>query len=187
MTPIDSGMTEDAPDFELPGIVDESVETYRLSDTVTDEQAILLLFYPFDFSPVCTTELCAIRDAEWFEFTPGVSVWAISGDSVYAHRTFSEEYNLNFPLLSDFDGSVAEEYEVCYETHEEHARVPKRAVFVIDGNQQIRYTWSTDNAYEKPDFAPVKKAVDELESIDEQLVPGNVELEVNYEESTVSN
>jgi peroxiredoxin len=179
-------MIERAPDFALPGVMDETIEKYNIEHTIADGQALLLLFYPFDFSPVCTTELCAIRDAEWFEFTPGLSVWAISGDSVFAHRAFSEEHNLNFPLLSDFDGSVAEEFGVCYETHEEHERVPKRAVFVIDRSQRIKYMWSTDNAYEKPDFAPIKEAVDELEAIDDTLVSGTAELEIDYEESTVS-
>jgi len=55
-----------APDFELPGVVGERVR-YRLSERTADGK-VLLAFYPCDFSPVCTRELCAIRDVEWFDF-----------------------------------------------------------------------------------------------------------------------
>jgi len=88
-----------APSFTLPGLRDGEQTEYSLDETTANDRAALLVFYPFDFSPVCTNELCAIRDAEWFQLTPALDVWAISGDSVYAHRAFAEEYGLNFPYL----------------------------------------------------------------------------------------
>jgi peroxiredoxin len=174
-----------APNFELPGTADGQVDTYSLGEAVNAEKAVLLLFYPFDFSPVCTNELCAIRDAEWFQFTPGLEVWGVSGDSTYAHDAFVAEYGLNFPLLSDYHATVAADYDVHYDEFENHTGVPKRAVFLIDPDQTVRYAWATDDAYEKPDFVPVKAALDKLTAINDSLVPEDVELEVDYEEEPV--
>ena len=162
-----------APSFTLPGLRDGEQTEYSLDETTAN---------PFDFSPVCTNELCAIRDAEWFQLTPALDVWAISGDSVYAHRAFAEEYGLNFPLLSDSSGRVAESYDVCYDEWENHERVPQRAVFLIDSERTIRYAWATEDALEKPDFFPVKDALETLEAERDELGPEDVELVVEYNE-----
>lgn len=172
---------DSAPGFELPGFEGEEQETFNLSEATDQGNAILLVFYPFDFSPVCTNELCAIRDAEWFQLTPDLEVWAISTDSVYAHRAFSEEYDLNFPLLSDSHGSVAESFDICYDEWEGHEAVPKRAVVLIDSDQQIRYVWHTDDALEKPDFSPVKEAINEMNVTDENGEASDLDLYVTYE------
>ena len=175
-----------APSFTLPGLRDGEQTEYSLDETTANNRAALLVFYPFDFSPVCTNELCAIRDAEWFQLTPALDVWAISGDSVYAHRAFAEEYGLNFPLLSDSSGRVAESYDVCYDEWENHERVPQRAVFLIDSEQTIRYAWATEDALEKPDFFPVKDALDTLEAERDEFGPEDVELVVEYNEEPES-
>jgi peroxiredoxin len=171
-----------APVFTLPGIANETTETFNLTETVTPDRAVLLLFYPFDFSPVCTNELCAIRDAEWFQLTPGLDVWGISGDSVYAHRAFAEEFDLNFPLLSDSHGEVAAAYDVCYDEWEGHERVPQRAVVLVDTDRTVRYAWQTDDAFEKPDFFPVKAALDELAAEHDDFGADDVALAVEYDD-----
>lgn len=174
---------DSAPAFTLPGIDDDTFDTFSLTDATDRGRAVLLLFYPFDFSPVCTNELCAIRDAEWFQFTPQLDVWAVSGDSAYAHQAFAEEYGLNFPLLSDSHGSVAAAYDVRYDEWEDHENVPKRAVFLIDSARTVRYAWSTDNALEKPDFFPVKEALDRLAQERDGLGAEDLELTVDYEDT----
>ncbi|NHN43411.1 redoxin domain-containing protein [Halorubellus sp. JP-L1] len=168
----------DAPEFALPGVTEGTTDTYSLQESTDDGRAVLLLFYPFDFSPVCTTELCTIRDAEWFEFTPGLDVWAVSGDSTHSHTAFADAHDLNFPLLSDYDASVADAFGVRYDEHQGHRGVPKRAVFVVDPDRTVRYAWSTDDAFERPDFFHVTAAVDELEAIDDSLVPDDADLDV---------
>lgn len=172
-----------APAFSLPGVDDGETATYSLETATTNGRAVLLLFYPFDFSPVCTNELCAIRDAEWFQFTPGLEVWGISGDSTYAHDAFVDEYGLNFPLLSDYHATVAASYDVRYDHFEGHEGVPKRAVFLVAPDQTIKYAWGTDDAFEKPEFKPVKAALDELDTVGDGLVPSDVELDVDYDEA----
>jgi peroxiredoxin len=169
-----------APDLELQGVHEAQTETYRLSDAVGEGRAVLLLFYPADFSPICTAELCSIRNAEWFEFTEGLSVWAVSGDSTYAHRAFGREYDLNFPLLTDQNGNASEAYGVLYDEWEGNHRVPKRSVFLVDGGQRIRYAWQSDDAYVQPDFSPVCAAVERLFSLDDGPDPV-ADCEVSYD------
>ena len=133
-----------APSFTLPGTEGNDISQYTLSDHIESGVAILL-FYPFDFSPVCTTELCEFRDAEFLEFTDDVDVLAISTDSVYAHREFSTQHGLPFPLLSDNHGTVSAEYGLQYEEYEQHEAVTQRALVVIDDNQEIVYTWTAED------------------------------------------
>jgi peroxiredoxin len=149
------------PDFELPGIESGDRDRYRLSE-YTDEGATLLAFYPCDFSPVCTRELCAIRDVEWFTFEQSVQVLAISQDSLYAHQEFAEQHDITFPLLSDTDGDVTEQFDIRYDSWEGQAGLGKRAFFVVDDEQTVRYAWSADDAYEKPDLDEVLDAIAQL-------------------------
>lgn len=169
-----------APNFSLPGIDDSEHQLFDLNECLSRDRIVLLVFYPFDFSPVCTTELCAIRDAEFFELTPKVEVWAVSADSTYSHEAFKEKHRLNFPLLSDFDASVAEQYGVKYDEWDDHPAVPKRAIFLIRPDQTIQYSWSTDNALRIPDFVPVNDALNELEAISGAPAPDSLDIEVNY-------
>lgn len=153
-----------APGFTLPGSDGEEQRQYELS-TFTRSGATVLVFYPFDFSPVCTSELCEFRDAEWLTLTPNVDVLGISTDSAYSHRRFIDEHDLSFPLLSDTSGDVIDEYGVKYEEWEGHREVSKRAVFVLDEDQRVRYAWATDDAIQNPDLNEVRNAIDELSPV----------------------
>lgn len=136
-------------DFELPGTDGSEITTYRLSEH-TDDGVVVLVFYPFDFSPVCTDVLCTFRDAEWLTLTAGVDVFGISRDSCYAHKRFAQEYEIPFPLLSDTEGAVVEQLGLTYDEWENHKGVPKRALVTIDNEQTVRYKWQTDDAYDAP-------------------------------------
>jgi peroxiredoxin len=171
-----------APAFELPGVSDGTTDSFSLENALDEDRAVLLLFYPFDFSPVCVDELCAIRDAEWFEFTPDLDVWGVSADSTYAHEAFADAYDLAFPLLSDANASTAAEFGVRHEELEGHEDVPQRAIFLVDDERTVRYAWATEDPLSRPDFVPVKAAVDELAAIDPELAPDDADLEVTYEE-----
>lgn len=140
---------ETAPAFTVPGTEGEDIEKYRLSE-FTERGAVVLVFYPFDFSPVCSEELCMFRDAEWLTFTEDVDVVGVSLDSCYAHKRFIEQYDLPFPLLSDTTGQVTEQYGLAYDEWEHHVGVPKRALVTVDDSRTVRYVWVTENAYENP-------------------------------------
>jgi hypothetical protein len=71
---------EQAPGFGLPGVTDRAASTFDLEQTTSGGTAVVLMFYPFDFSPVCTSELCSLRDSAFFGLTDGVeTVRALPG------------------------------------------------------------------------------------------------------------
>ncbi|WP_114422999.1 peroxiredoxin [Nocardioides houyundeii] len=138
-----SGLTlgAPAPDFTLRDQFgqDVSLSGFRGS------KAVVILFYPFAFSGVCTGEMAGIRDrlAEFMTFD--TEVLAISCDPTYSLRAFADSDGLNFPLLSDFwpHGRVSREYEVF----DEAKGAPHRSSYVIDRDGLLR--WSVHNAAAK--------------------------------------
>lgn len=153
-----------ATDFELPGTEGDEIDEYRLSE-FTEDGPVVLTFYPFDFSPVCTDVLCRFRDAEFLTFTENVDVLGISRDSCYAHMEFINEYDLPFPLLSDTEGEVIDQFGFTYDTWECHERVSKRALVTVDESRKIRYEWHSEDAYNSPNFDELHQTV--LSLVDE--------------------
>lgn len=153
------GEGDRAPEFVLPGTRGDGFTEYRLSEH-TETGPVVLAFYPFDCSPVCTDQLCDFRDAEWLALRPEVDVFGVSTDTCYAHERFIEEYDLTFPLLSDTTGEVAERYGVACDECELHAGVPRRSVFVVDSSRTVRYVWTTTDVYESPDVEALCDAIE---------------------------
>ncbi|HTG87387.1 MAG TPA: peroxiredoxin [Pyrinomonadaceae bacterium] len=120
-----------APDFSLP---DANGEQWRLSDH--RGKVVVLLFYPGDETPVCTKQMCSVRD-RWEDYqATGAEVVGISSDSTESHQKFSEHHDLPLRLLSDTDRSVAKLYGA-------RSLVPgrvARSVFVIDAKGVLRYS-----------------------------------------------
>lgn len=160
------GKIEAISDFELPGTDGGEITTHRLSD-YTDDGVVVLVFYPFDFSPVCTEVLCNFRDAEWLMLTEGVDVFGISRDSCYAHKRFVDEYDIPFPLLSDTSGEVVEQLGLAYDEWENHKAVPKRALITIDDAHEVRYRWETDDAYNSPSLDELHDTIRSLTTTQE--------------------
>ena len=102
-----------APDFTLP---DSNRTPVRLSD-FRGEEAVLVVFYPFAFSGVCTAEMCAVRDDLSTFQNEQVQVLAISTDPAPALKAWADTQGYEFPLLSDFwpHGEVAKSYGVLHE------------------------------------------------------------------------
>lgn len=96
-----------APSFSLPS---DNGETISLKDL--KGKTVVLYFYPKDMTPGCTQEACDFRDAQAKFKKSNAVVLGVSKDSVERHVKFQEKYDLNFPLLSDEDGSVCEAYGV---------------------------------------------------------------------------
>src|SRR5881398_2592999 len=94
-----------APDFSL---VDGDGQNWRLSDH--QGKVVVLLFYPGDETPICTKQMCSVRD-RWEDYAAtGAEVVGISTDSVESHKKFAEHHNLPLRLLSDADQKVADLY-----------------------------------------------------------------------------
>ena len=144
-----------APDFELPSTEGKKV---RLEDEL-GKGKILLLFYPFAFSSVCTAEMCSIRDG-MTEFTAvKAKVFGISVDSPYAQKAWVEQLNLNFPLLSDFNKEVSKAYGVLYEDLGGLKGVAKRSAFVLSGEGTVLYKWVSEDPKKLPDLETIKKVL----------------------------
>ena len=120
-----------APDFALPGPDGEIVHLRSFRG----QALVLLAFYPFDFSPICSVELPGLQEQmERFRALDTV-VLGISTDSTHAHRAFAAELGLEFPLLSDFSGKqVTAAYGVL-----RPEGFSERATFVIDKEGVVRY------------------------------------------------
>ncbi|MCH7837819.1 MAG: redoxin domain-containing protein [Chloroflexi bacterium] len=121
---------ESAPDFTLR---DESNQEVLLSSL--RGAPVVLVFYPADFSPICTNELCGIRDDFSAFEAKGAKVFGISRDSTWAHKAFQEREGLKHSLLADTKGEVARLYG-CW--NEEHG-IAERLTVVIDAAGVIRY------------------------------------------------
>jgi len=157
-TNVDIGMR--APDFELPGTQDEKV---RLYDHLS-RGPVLLLFYPLDWSPVCTSEFCSLRDG-FREFQGfGITVFGISVDSIFSHRAFSEKLKISFQLLSDFNKEVCRAYNVIHEEVHGLRGIAKRSAFLIDGNGIVRYKWISDDPGAMPNLEEISKQIANLGS-----------------------
>ena len=96
-----------AQDFELPNAKNEKV---RLSD-LWKKGPLMVVFYPGDFTPVCTAQLCDYRD-KYAEFRNlGIQMVAISPDPWEKHAEFEKQYNFPFPLLADPESKVVKAYK----------------------------------------------------------------------------
>ena len=151
----------EAPNFSLPGVEGGEFDEYSLVEALR-EDLVVIAFYPADFSPTCTDELCTLQDMDLLNLDADVTLFGISGDSVFSHRRFAEEYDITYPLLADSMGEVAAEYGVCMADWRGHRNVPKRSVFVIDERQRVRYAWSTDDQSVLPDVGEVRAAIDDV-------------------------
>jgi peroxiredoxin len=152
----------EAPNFLLPAVHDGEIREIALDDYL-GRDVVVLAFYPADFNPTCTDEMCAIRDVDVFDLEDDVTVLAIAPDTVWSHRAFAEEYTIQFPLLSDSNGDVAEEYDVLMSQWRGHQRIPRRSVFVIDDRGRIPYAWCTEDQSVLPDLVEIREAIDSVQ------------------------
>jgi peroxiredoxin len=125
-----------APEFNLPCTPDQRVSLSELRGS-----PVVLIFYPADWSPVCSDEL-AIFSELMPEFKKhGAEVFGISVDGIWCHLAFEKARNFRFTLLSDFEpkGSVAQMFG-AYRSSE---GVCERALFVIDSDGVIRWSYQS--------------------------------------------
>src|SRR3984957_2996155 len=123
-----------APDFSLPSTPDQKVSLSEFKG-----RPVILVFYPADWSPVCSDQLALYTELrEEFERYNAIML-AISVDGAWCHIAFAKERKYNMSLLSDFEpkGAVAKAYGV----YREHDGTSDRALFLIDAEGMIRWSY----------------------------------------------
>jgi len=128
-----------APQFEGQ---DQDGKTWKLSDFKA-KQAVLVYFYPKDNTPGCTKEACGLRDNIEELKSNKVQILGVSFDSAESHKKFISKFGLNFPLLVDTDGKLADAFGARKEAGKNSAR---RVSFLIDKEGKIAHVTDTPSA-----------------------------------------
>jgi peroxiredoxin len=126
-----------APDFQLPVSPDKKLSLSELKG-----KPVILAFYPADWSPVCGDQM-ALYNEILSEFEKhGAELLGISVDGAWCHAAYAESKNLHFPLLADFEpkGAVSK----IYGAYHEGAGFSERALFVIDKDGIIRWSYCSE-------------------------------------------
>ena len=135
---------------------DQDGKTWKLADHI-GKHVVLLYFYPKDETPGCTKQACGLRDRMGDLQKQKVQVVGVSIDSSESHQKFIAKHNLNFPLLADTDGKIADAYGVRREPGKNMAR---RASFLIGLDGKIAHV--TDVPSADVHLAEMKEAVSKL-------------------------
>lgn len=131
-TPLAPGNS--APDFTLPTMPERTVSLREFRG-----RPVILVFYPADWSPVCGDQVALYNEILPEFERHGAQLLGISVDGVWCHKAFTENRNLRFPLLADFEpkGAVARRYGV----YREGEGITERALFVLDHDGIIRWSY----------------------------------------------
>jgi len=144
-----------APDFTLPN---QDKQEVKLSD-FKGKKNVVLVFYPLDWSPVCTNEhACLVNDMKQFE-TLDAQVLGVSVDSVWSHKAYAEKMGIKYPLLADFQprGAAAEKYGVFLADK----GITGRAIVIV--NKEGKVAWAKN--YDIPVVPDVKEVASALQQV----------------------
>jgi peroxiredoxin len=146
---------QDAPDFVLK---DQSQKEVRLSD-FRGKKKVVLMFYPLDWSPVCTNEhACVVNDMKEFEKLDA-QVLGLSVDSVWSHKAFAEKMGITYPLLADFHprGDVAAKFGLYLADK----GITGRAIAIIGKDGKVGWF----KQYDIPQLPDIKEVAQALQGV----------------------
>lgn len=125
-----------APEFTLFCTPDQKVSLSELKGS-----PVVLIFYPADWSPVCSDELAVFNELIPEFKKHGAEIFGISVDGIWSHLAFEKDRNFRFPLLTDFEpkGAVAK----TYAAYREAEGVCERALYVIDKDGVIAWSYKS--------------------------------------------
>jgi len=136
---------------------DQSQKDVKLADF--RGKRVVLVFYPLDWSPVCTNEhVCFVNDLKRFEQL-NAQVLGLSVDSVWSHKAFAEKMGIHYPLLADFQprGAVAEKFGVFLSDK----GITGRAITIIDRNGKVAWL----KQYDIPTVPDVSEVAEALSKV----------------------
>lgn len=152
---------EQAPEFETTMALGEGdLAQFALEEALGDGP-VVLAFFPAAFSPGCEQEMCQFRDSLSEFEAVNADVYGISTDMPYALGAFADSNDLNFPLLSDFNREIIEDYGVSLDELGGMKGVAERSVFVLDDDGTVAYRWVSDNPADLPEIDAVVDAVED--------------------------
>lgn len=146
-----------APDFELNSTPDQKLKLSELRG-----KKVIVVFYPADWSPVCTDQMTLYNETIKFFSKHNAQLLGISVDSKWSHLAFSQSRKLHFPLLADFEpkGQVAKMYGV----YDEKVGESQRALFVLDEKGIIRWNYLSPVGI-NPGADGILEALENLENV----------------------
>jgi glutaredoxin-dependent peroxiredoxin len=126
---------------------------------------LVLLFYPGAFTGTCTKEMCTFRDN--MAHYNGMNVVGISVDVPFANKAWKIQNNINFPLLSDYKREAVHAFNNYHEDFSglKGYTASKRSVYVLDGDQVVRFKWVSENPGVEPDYATVAREAEKAKSM----------------------
>ena len=149
------GVGQPAPEFALK---DQNQQEVKLAD-FRGKKNVVLVFYPLDWSPVCTNEhACFVIEMKQFEQLDA-QVMGLSVDSVWSHKAWAEKMGIHYPLLADFHprGAVASKFGVYLEDK----GITARAIAII--NKEGKVAWFKQ--YDIPTVPDVKEVAQALAQV----------------------
>ena len=135
---------------------DQDGKTWKLADQA-GKKVVLLYFYPKDDTPGCTKQACGLRDQMTDLQKENVEVVGVSFDNAESHQKFREKHKLNFTLLADTDGKIADAYGV----RRGNSNMARRASFLIGKDGTIKHVTDTPSA--DTHLTEMKEAVAKLQ------------------------
>lgn len=146
-----------APEFELFSTPDQKLKLSELKG-----RKVILAFYPADWSPVCGDQMNLYNEMEKYFARHNALLVGVSVDSKWCHAAFSEHHHFHFPLLSDFEpkGAVSR----LYETYNDMTGECKRALYVLDENGVIRWSYLSPVGI-NPGADGILKALEEIDNL----------------------
>lgn len=146
-----------APDFALPN---QDKKEVKLSE-FAGKRNVVLVFYPLDWSPVCTNEhACLVNDMKAFE-TLDAEVLGVSVDSVWSHKAFADKMGIKYSLLADFHpkGAMSEKYGVYLGDK----GITGRAIVIVGKDGKVAWLKNYDIPV-VPDVKEVAAALSQVKS-----------------------
>jgi len=120
---------------------------------------VVLAFLPGAFSSVCTTEMCTFRDSIATLDASKAQVLGVTTDTFFTLKAWADQQRFTFPLLSDYNKDVIQQYDVVNPDMIGLKNIAKRAVFVIGRDGAVKHKQVLDDARNEPDYDKVRAAL----------------------------
>jgi peroxiredoxin len=135
-------------------------ETFELDEHLGDGPTVLA-FFPGAFTPPCSNEMVALQERLNGLEEAGATLLGISADSSFTLEAFADEYDLDFDLVSDMSGDAIAAYDLSIDLPDLGLYgAANRAVFVLDEDGTVTYSWVADDPTNEPDYDDLIEAVE---------------------------